>query len=338
MALRVTKQSIDYKYIYKCVDLHLTNVNYALMDTRLLAIFLEVARSGGFAAAARNLDQDPSSISRTIASLEDQLGVRLFQRTTRKVSLTEAGSQFAARIEPVMAELEQAHEDIRSDNTKPKGKLTVSASVAFGHVCVMPHIPAFLERYPEIDLDLKFTDRNIDLVAEHVDIAVRLGPSVEADVIAVKLMNTRYRVCASPQYLSRNGYPSEPFDLLAHRCVCFDLPAFRSRWLFRRRDKPVEEIGITPRIIASSALALKEATLSGLGPALLADWMIADELASGGLLDVFPDHDVTATTFDTAAWVLYPSHSFLPRKTRVMIDFLRERLALRTRDGTPPPQ
>lgn len=300
------------------------------MDTRLLAIFLEVARSGGFAAAARNLDQDPSSISRSIAALEDHLGARLFQRTTRKVSLTEAGSQFAARIEPVMAELEQARDDIRSDNTKPKGKLTLSASVAFGQVCVMPHMPAFLERYPEIDLDLKFTDRNIDLVAEHVDLAVRLGPSVDVDVIAAKLMNTRYRVCASPRYLLEKGSLSEPFDLMNHRCVCFDLPAFKTRWLFRWSDEPVEEIEITPRIIVCGALALKEAALAGLGPALLADWLIAGDLASGALVDIFPDHDVTATTFDTAAWLLYPSRSFLPRKTRVMIDFLRERLGSRS--------
>jgi len=296
------------------------------MDTRFLTTFLEVVRSGGFAAAARNLNQDPSSISRSIAALEDQLGARLFQRTTRKVSLTEAGSHFAARIEPVLAELDQAREDIRTDSAKPKGKLSLSASVAFGQVYVMPHISAFLERYPEIDLDLKFTDRNVDLVAEHVDLAIRLGPSVDVDVIAAKLRNTRYRVCASPDYIRKHGKPRHPRELANHRCVCFNLPDFRTHWSFRLGGGPIEEIGITPRITVSGALALRDAALAGLGPALLADWLIDGDLSNGTFIDLFPKHDVTATTFDTAAWLLYPSRIFLPRKTRVMIDFLRERL------------
>ena len=296
------------------------------MDTRFLTTFLEVVRSGGFAAAARNLNQDPSSISRSIAALEDQLGARLFQRTTRKVSLTEAGSHFAARIEPVLAELDQAREDIRTDSAKPKGKLSLSASVAFGQVYVMPHISAFLERYPEIDLDLKFTDRNVDLVAEHVDLAIRLGPSVDVDVIAAKLRNTRYRVCASPDYIRKHGKPRHPRELANHRCVCFNLPDFRTQWSFRLGGDPIEEIGITPRITVSGALALRDAALAGLGPALLADWLIDGDLSNGTFIDLFPKHDVTATTFDTAAWLLYPSRIFLPRKTRVMIDFLRERL------------
>ncbi|WP_395016475.1 LysR substrate-binding domain-containing protein [Dongia sp.] len=299
------------------------------MDIRLLAVFLEVARSRGFAQAARNLDQDPSSISRAIAALEGELGARLFQRTTRRVSLTEAGGRFAARIEPVMAELVQARDDIRSDNAAPRGRLRLGASVAFGQVCVMPEIPAFLARHPEIELELDFTDRNVDLVAEHVDLAIRLAPAVDGDVVAAKLRNTRYRVCASPDYLRSHAALKHRRDLARHRCVCFDLPAFRSRWLFRRNGRPVEEIAITPRLTVSGALALREAALSGLGPALLADWLIDSDLRAGSLIDVLPGEEVTATTFDTAAWLLYPSRSFLPRKTRVMIDFLRERLGSR---------
>ncbi len=296
------------------------------MDTRLLTIFLEVIRSGGFAAAARNLDQDPSSISRAIAALEEEVGVRLFQRTTRKVSLTEAGSHFALRVEPVLAELNQAKEDILTDSTKPRGKLCLSASVAFGQICVMPLVPSFLELYPEIDLDLKFTDRNVDLVAEHVDLAIRLGPSVDVDLMAVKLRNTRYRVCASSDYVRKHGLPGSPRALAHHRCVCFNLPGFRTCWIFRQKDGQVEEIAIKPRLTVSGALALRDATLAGLGPALISDGLIGRALSEGALIDLFPEHDVTATTFDTAAWLLYPSRTFLPRKTRVMIDFLRKNL------------
>lgn len=289
-------------------------------------MFLEVVRSGGFAAAARRLDQDPSSVSRAIAALEDELGCRLFQRTTRKVTLTEAGSLFAAKIEPVLGELEQAREDIRTSTEQPRGRLRLTASVSFGQTCVMPHVPAFLDRYPEIALDLAFTDRNLDLVAENIDLAIRLGPSVEVDVIASRLMTTRYRLAASPAYLANHGQPAQPGALADHRCLCFDLPDFRSRWLFRHPDQRVETVPIRPRISASSGLTLKAAALAHLGPVLLADWLIADELANGRLIDLFPNHEVTATRFDTAAWLLYPSRSFLPRKTRVMIDFLRTQL------------
>lgn len=306
------------------------------MDTRLLTIFLDVVQAGGFASAARHLQQDPSSISRSIGALEHELGVRLFQRTTRKMALTEAGRQFAARVEPLLAELQHAREEVRFESRAPRGRLSVSASVAFGQICVMPHMPEFCERYPDIALDLKFTDRNVDLVAERVDLAIRLGPSVDADVVASRLMTTRYRVCASPDYMRRYGGPSEPAGLAAHRCVCFDLPEFQTRWRFKSPTSgQVEEVAITPRMTLSVALTVRDAALAGLGPALVADWLVEGDLGTGALIDLFPRHAVTATTFETAAWLLYPSRSFLPRKTRVMADFLRERLGPGARRRSP---
>jgi len=297
------------------------------MDTKLLTIFLEVAGCGGFAAAARALDLDPSAISRAIAQLEEELDARLFQRTTRKVSLTDAGERFMAKVGPILAALEEAREEISAAESAPKGALTLSASVAFGQVCVMPHIPTFLDLYPEIDLTLLFTDRNVDLVAERVDLALRLGPAVTGDVITAKLMETRYRVCATPGYLKERPALSAPGDLTAHRCLCFDLPGFDTHWRFRSGgDDPVLDVAITPRLRVSGALALREAARAGLGPTLMADWLVDEDIRAGRLVDLFPGHDVTATQFDTAAWLIYPSRSFLPRKTRAMIDFLRERL------------
>lgn len=295
------------------------------MNTKLLEIFAEVARTGGFAPAARVLDLDPSAVSRAVATLEEDLGARLFQRTTRRVALTEAGARFLTKVEPILAELEEAREDLRNAEAAPSGGLTVSASVAFGQACVMPHISDFLAQYPDIDLTLRFTDRNVDLVAERIDLALRLGPQVTGDVITAKLMDTHYRVCATPDYIRTAPALAEPQDLSAHACLCFDLPGFDKSWQFRK--DAVREIPVRPRLKVSSALALRDAALAGLGPALLADWLVDADIRSGRLVDLFPDHAVTATTFDTAAWLIYPSRSFLPRKTRVMIDFLRERLA-----------
>ncbi len=287
-------------------------------------IFVEVVRSGSFAAAARTLEQDPSSVSRSIAVLEHEIGARLFQRTTRQLSLTEAGVRFLGRVEPIINELVAAREEARLSTAQPKGKLCISASVAFGEICLMPHMPRFLQAYPEIDLELKFTDQNVDFVMEHVDLAVRLGPAVEVDVICSKLMKTRYRVCASPQYIAEHGAPMTPEALREHSVICFDLPEFKNRWLFKSPKGAVTEVPLHPRLIISSALSLRRATLSGVGPALLADWLVRDSIEAGQLIDLFPQYEVAATTFDTAAWLIYPSRSFLPRKTRVAIDFLRK--------------
>lgn len=297
------------------------------MDTHFLTVFVEVARNGGFAPAARRLNLDPSAVSRAIAALEKDLGARLFQRTTRRVALTDAGTRFLARVEPVLAELEGAENELRALETRPKGALTLSASVAFGETCVMPHIPAFLQQYPDIDLTLRFTDRNVDLVADRVDLALRLAPAVTGDVVTAKLMQTRYRVCAAPGYLENAPVPAKPEDLSTHRCLCFDLPGFDARWLFRKgAGSPVKEVPVTPRLRISGAISLRDAARAGLGPALLADWLVAEDIRGGRLVDLFPTHQVAATTFDTAVWLIYPSRAFLPRKTRVMIDFLRERL------------
>ena len=191
----------------------------------------------------------------------------------------------------------------------------------------MPLIPEFLERYPEVDLTLRFTDRNVDLVAERVDLALRLGPAVTGDVVAAKLIDTRYRICATPGYLEQAPPLKRPKDLTRHKCLCFDLPGFDTGWRFRiGQDSAVQEVPVTPRMKVSNALTLRDSARAGLGPALLAEWLIDEDIRSGRLVDLFPDHEVTATSFDTAAWLIYPSRSFLPRKTRVLIDFLRQGL------------
>jgi len=293
------------------------------METRLFDTFIEVVRCGSFAGAARNLQQDPSSVSRAIAILEREVGVRLFQRTTRQLSLSEAGSQFLSRVEPIVAELAFAQEEVQSTNVCPRGRLCLSASIAFGQICVMPLLSDFLRQYPEIDLELKFTDRNVDFVSERIDLAIRLGPKIEVDVIGTRLMATRYRVCASPKYIAQSGRLETPDEMASHPAICFDLQGFKNCWFFKDSQGATTEVRIKPKLTISSALALREAALSGIGPTLLADWLINNDLCTGKLVDIFPEYEVTPTTFDTAAWLLYPSRSFLPRKTRVLIDFLR---------------
>jgi len=296
------------------------------MDTRALDLFIEVAQSGSFAAAARRRNLDPSSISRAIAALESDFGARLFQRSTRQLSLTEAGQRFLERVEPILQDLEEAKDTALAARTEPGGTLKISASVAFGSRCIVPYLTDFLARYPMINVELDLADRNINLVTERMDLAVRLGPSPDVDLIGVRLMDTHYKVCASPGYLTRTETISKPDDLSDHSIASFALPAYRTAWTFRSAEGATREVPVAPRTIISNALGLREAALAGVGVSLLADWLIEDDLARGTLVQLLPDYAVTATTFDTAAWLLYPSRSFLPRKTKVMIDFLRETL------------
>lgn len=298
----------------------------ASMDLETVRIFVEVARRGNFAAVARDRDIDPSSVSRSIALLEEELGVRLFQRSTRRVALTEAGEIYLARVAVMVDEMDRARDEVRGVNGGPSGILRLTSSVAFGQHQLVPLLPEFRERYPGVKLELLFTDHVLDLVAERVDLAIRLGRHFDADTITTKLFDTQYRVCASPAYLQHHGTPVVPDDLRQHRCLLFALPDFRSRWLFRDREGAVQEVPIDGDISILNALALRACAQAGMGPVLLPSWLIDDDIAQGRLINLFPDYRITATDFDTAVWLLYPSRAHLPNKVRVMIDFLKQRL------------
>ena len=296
------------------------------MDLNALTAFIDVARRGNFAAAARDRNVDPSSMSRLVAALEAELGVRLFQRSTRRLSLTEAGERYLRRVEALAEELEHAREEALAISGGALGTLRMTASVAFGSTCVVPLLPQFRAAFPALKLELLLCDANLDLVAERIDLALRLGPCVEADVVGARLFSTRYRVCASPAYLKSAPALLSPADLAGHRCLLFTLPEYRSRWLFRCGGGVVSEVSIDGDVLISTALGLRECAIAGMGPALLADWLIDGDIAAGRLLDLFPAYQVAATSFDTAAWLLYPSRAFLPNKVRLSIDFFRARL------------
>ena len=297
------------------------------MNLDTLDLFVEVARKRSFAAVAKKRNVDPSSVSRAIADLEAELGLRLFQRTTRTMTLTEAGDVYLSRIEPPTEEIARAREAALQVTGQPRGLLRITASVTFGQMCIMPLLGDFRALYPHLKVECLFTDANLDLVADRIDLAVRLAPIVRGDLIVSKLMDTRYRVVASPAYLASRPPLERPSDLSAHKVLFFNLKAFRNRWLFRDAAGHVESVPIDGDITLAPAGSLLAAAIDGLGPALLPDWLIENAIGRGELVDVLPEHRAAATTFDTAAWLVYPSRAFVPRKVRAMVDFLRVRLA-----------
>ncbi|MEM8792863.1 MAG: LysR substrate-binding domain-containing protein [Pseudomonadota bacterium] len=295
------------------------------MDLNALTTFLAVIRHGNFSDAARAAGVEPYAVSRTIAALETKLGVRLFQRTTRKVSLTEAGEVYRDRVAGIIDELEHAGEAARDLGRSPRGVLRLSTSVAYGQRRIIPLLGAFRKAFPDITLELVQSDANLDLVAERIDLAIRLAPLVEQDVICTKLHPTRYRVVASPLMAEKIGR-IDPSGLSDMDVLLQSLPGYRSEWNFRVGDGPVSGVPVRGRLMFSTPMALREAALAGLGPALLADWMVAEDFGFSRMVDLFPEYEVTATTFETAAWLIYPSRTFLPAKVRVAVDFLKAHL------------
>lgn len=296
------------------------------MEISALKAVSLVEQAGSIAGAARILDMDASSVSRIVSNLERELGFRLFQRTTRRLTPTEAGESYLRQVRPLLEELDAAREQAHQASVAPRGVLRMTASVAFSDEVIVPLLPEFYSRYPEIGVELLSSDANLDLLDAGIDLAIRLAASPEGDLISSRLMATRYRVVASPEYVAQSGGLRSPADLSGRDCLRFALPDFRSRWLFRQGEGEVLPIKVAGTTLLSNALALRRAARMGMGPALLADWLIARDLASGRLVDLLPEWDCAATEFDTGACVLYPSRAYLPQKVRVMIDFLRHRL------------
>jgi DNA-binding transcriptional LysR family regulator len=297
------------------------------MNPADLALLQDVARLGSFAAAAEARGIDASSVSRAVAGIETDLGIRIFERTTRRLNLTEAGDHYLTRATPVMEELARITAEARRERLLPQGLLRISASVTFGQRRLVPLIGAFRGAYPEVSLDCIFTDANVDLIGERLDLAIRLAPTIEGDLVATKLMPTAYRVVASPDYLAKAAPLTVPDDLRAHRVLRFNLRAFRNRWIFDN-GQGMQEVPIAGDITITPAGALLNAAVAGLGPALLPDWLVDGDIAAGRLVHCLSGWRVTATTFDTGAWAVYPSRSYLPAKVRAMIDFLRTTLPL----------
>ena len=295
------------------------------MELDALRTLVAVVRAGSFAAVARDRGVDPSSVSRQIANLETELGLRLFDRTTRRLVPTEAGRLYVERIDSPLEELAQAGIEARDAVSVPSGLLRVTASVAFGERWLMSRIARFRMRWPRVALELRLTDAVVDLPAEGIDVGVRLGAGITGSLVATKLMDTSYRVVASPDHVRRAGSPTAPEALAERDCLVFALPAYRSRWRFRALDGAVHEIEPRAALTVSNALGLRRGALDGLGIALLADWTIEDDLETGRLIDLFPDHEVSAADFDTGAWIVYPDRAYVPAKLRVFIDCLKER-------------
>ena len=293
------------------------------MDLSALSLALRVADLGSFAAAARDAGVDPSSASRAVASVEGAVGVRLFHRSTRRLSPTAEGAAYLRRVAPLVEEMEAARLDAREGRDRATGRLRITASVAYGTRRIVPALAALREAAPDLEVEMILSDAMLDMVADGIDLAVRLAPAPSGDLICARLHPTAYRVVASPGWAAAHGRPAAPDALSAVACLRATVVGHRDAWRFRDAAGAESVVAVAGPLLMSSPLALHDAAVAGMGPALLADWLIGDAVEDGRLVDLFPGHAVTATTFDTAAWLLYPSRAYLPAKVRVAMDVLR---------------
>ncbi|KQM81768.1 LysR family transcriptional regulator [Sphingomonas sp. Leaf23] len=295
------------------------------MDNRLgeMMIFLAVAEHGSFVAAARALRLTPSAVSRSMARLEQRLGVQLASRTTRALALTAEGRAYRERVEGLVAEIDSVERSFDVDRS-PRGLLRVNASVPFGTHCLLPILPTYLRANPAVTVDLTMTDALVGLVEEQADVAIRVGPLRDTDLRARKLGRSTMAVVASPAYLKERGEPTHPHDLEHHDCLRFNFRRSVDSWPFRIDGRTVQRTPTGP-FLGSSGEAVRLMTLAGGGIARLGRFHIAEDLASGRLVEILPAFN-PGDGEDIHA--LFVPHDRLAVRVRSFVDFLVRDLRL----------
>jgi DNA-binding transcriptional LysR family regulator len=286
-----------------------------------IAVLAEVAERGSFAAAARQLNRSPAAVTRAVAELEARLGVRLLNRTTRAVSVTEAGERFLAGAQRVLADLREIEQAAAGQGAAPRGELRVTAPIVFGRLHVLPLVTEFLDGFREVAIRLALLDRSVGLVDEGFDVAIRIGKLSETSAIATRVGAVRRLVIAAPAYLERRGEPKSPEELAGHDIISFAGIDGVARWTFGGDI----EAPIKPRLIVSTAEAAIDAATSGFGVTRVLSYQIGNALAERSLVRLLREHEPA----DVPIHLVYPDGRHPPPKLRAFLDFATPRLRQR---------
>jgi DNA-binding transcriptional LysR family regulator len=287
-----------------------------------MRVFTAVVEAGSFAGAADKLDLSRGMATRYVAQLEEHLGVRLLQRTTRKLSLTEAGNDYNERAIQILTMIAEAESSVAQEASVPRGVLKVSSSNAFGARHLGLAITEYLQQYPGVQVDVTLNDRVVDLVEEGFDIAIRVATKIEPGLVARKLARARLLVCASPGYLKKHGVPKAPGDLVKHQCLTYAYVSSPNEWRFRREGVE-QSVLVSGGLSGNSGDILRSAAAGGLGITLQPDFMVYEALRERKLVRILPDWE----TDDLTIFAVYPNRKFLPPKVRSFIDFLVDRFS-----------
>lgn len=281
--------------------------------------FVAVVDAGSFVRAAEAIGSSKAAVSRHVGELEDRLGVRLLNRTTRSLSMTDDGQAFYYHCTELLSLLEEAEGDLGTRSVEASGLLRVSAPVTFGILHLAPLWGDFLARYPKVRLDVSLSDRAVDLVEDGFDLAIRISSVMRPSLIARKLASTRLVLCASPAYLAQRGMPQHPRELAEHDVIAYTYGAFRDEWTLDGPEGPVA-VKVSPRLYANNGDTCRAAALRAQGVILQPDFLIGGDLASGELVEILPQY----STGELGVYAIYASRRHLPLKLRYLIDFLAD--------------
>ena len=290
-----------------------------MSEIAAIPVFVAVVENGGFSAAARSLGVSKSAVSKRINQLENHLGVLLLHRTTRKLSLTEAGERYYEHAAQALSAAKKAEDAVTELQGEPQGKLKISSPMSFGRLHVAPFIPKFMQRYPKLQIDLVMDDRNIDLVADGIDVAIRSGDMPDSTLIARKLAPLRQVLCASPAYIERHGMPIIPAELSERNCILFSYSGDANEWTLSRDDKS-EAVMVSGSYRVNNSEAILEALLEGVGIGRLPTFVAGPELKAGNLVRILESYHIPDHIF----YAVFPERQYLPAKVRAFLDFAVE--------------
>ncbi|WP_087686925.1 MULTISPECIES: LysR family transcriptional regulator [unclassified Pandoraea] len=289
-----------------------------------MSILIAVVDAGSLSAAARRLDMPLATVSRKVGELEAHLKTRLLHRTTRQLSLTEAGASYVAACRRILEEVGEAERAATGEYATPKGELVVTAPVVFGRLHVLPVLAEFLAQYPEIDVSLVLTDRVVHLMDEHTDVALRIGELPDSSLVAAGIGTVRRVICASPAYLANHGTPAKPRELAGHACITFEVLASRRAWVFGA-GKGEQSIPIHSRLAVNTAEAAISAAVLGVGLVRVLSYQVAQALQDDTLRVVLDDFESAPLPVS----LVHKGQTPLPLKLRAFLDFVTPRLRAR---------
>lgn len=287
----------------------------------LMTVFVSVVEEGGFSAAARRLDMSPPAVTRAIAALEEGIGVKLLNRTTRYVRSTEAGLRYLEDARRILADVETAAEAASGINAVPQGHLSITAPVMFGQMIVMPAVVDYLEQYPLTKVDAVFLDRVVNLMEEGLDVGVRIGELADSSMRALPVGSVRLVLCASPEYLAEHGIPQQPEDIKQHNIIASTAGDF-GRELQFASPRGARSIRVKPRLTVTTNQAAIEAAVAGFGLSRVLSYQIANQLATGELKLVLEEHELPPRPVN----IVHREGRLASTKVRTFIDLLAKRL------------
>jgi len=292
-----------------------------------MVVFAHVVESGGFSAAARELKLTPSAVSKLVSRLEERLGVALMTRTTRNLRLTEEGETYYRRCVGIISDIEETERALAESADVPRGRLRVNSSTPFAVCNILPALPEFMARYPEVEVDLSLTDEVVDLTEARIDVAIRVGPLRDTSLRARKIGDSRRAVVASPEYLAAHGVPKSPADLSTHNCLRFNFQTSLNVWPFIENGKMVS-VPVTGNFLANGGETLRQLAVSGIGIVRLAEYLLGDDIAHGRLVPLLTDCNPGD---HQAIHAIFFGHRYMPARVRCFVDFLVEKIAVNPR-------